>query len=829
MKGFAGGQGMSNFWRDAKYALRMLWKNPGFTCVAVLTLGLGIGANTAIFSALNGLLLHPAGIPHPERLAAIRVRYEHLNLKSIVVSAPDYAFVRDNKQLFASAAMQTEGDFNYTQGDRPLRLRGAKVSWQWFDVFEAKPLLGRVFVPEEDQPKADHEVVLAYNTWKTLFGGDPGIVGQSIPLNREPYKVIGVMGPEFLWPNPTDLWAPLALPQDAFAIDNIFNENFFVVARLQPAVKLPSATAYLNVLTQQVWDDPRAKGYPKDSGWGMFAVPFAEFVYGDLRTPLLILMGAVGFVLLIACANVAGLLLARASGRSKEFAVRTALGASPWRLASQTLTESAVLSVAGMALGLAMAIAVLQALVALAPETLMTGVAISIDGRVLGFTAVLAAVAALIFGAAPAVRMSRSDPQRSLQQGRGTGGGSRGDHRFRDVLVTAELALALVLLAGAGVFLKSLSKLHDVDLGFRPHGLMTAAVALPDKTYDTPTKQIAFMREAVSGLKNSPGVVSAAAGMPMPFSGFAGGASFAIEGRVAAPGDPGPHGDIRQVSAGYFETMGIRLIRGRTLTDADREGSEPVAMIDENLARQYWPNQEAIGQHLRDGSKQPWRTIVGVVVPVRHSQVAGDESSSEGVQGAAKGVVYLPLYQATYSTPAAFLIARTNGDAGALGAAIGDAVHGVDPGQPVSDLKTMEQRVDLSLGPRRSAVTLLTVFAMMALSLAGVGLFGLVRYNVVQRTQEIGVRMALGASRRDVMRMVLGEGLRLAVAGVGGGLVAAFALTRLLAGLLYGVSASDPVTFLAVAVLLTVVALFASWLPARRATQVDPLVALRYE
>jgi len=332
---------------------------------------LGIGANTAIFSAVNGLLLHPAGIPHPERLAAIRVRYEKLNLKNIVASAPDFTFVRDNHQIFAAAAMQRDGGFNYTGGEFPVRLRGSMVTWQWFEVFEAKPLLGRVFAPEEDQYGANHEVVLAYNTWKATFGGDPNIVGQSIQLNSEPYRIIGVMGPNFLWPNPTDLWSPLGLKPERYALDNIFNESYFVVARMQPGVKMSNVTAFLDRTTNQIREDSRTQGYPKASGWGMFAVPFTEFVYGDVRTPLFILLGAVGLVLLIACSNVAGLLLARASGRAKEFAVRTALGASPWRLGAQTLTESVVLSVGGMILGLLIAFGVLQALVALAPENLM--------------------------------------------------------------------------------------------------------------------------------------------------------------------------------------------------------------------------------------------------------------------------------------------------------------------------------------------------------------------------------------------------------------------------------------------------------------------------
>ena len=812
---------------DFRYALRMLGKSPGFTVVAVLTLAVGIGANTAIFSVVNGLLLHPFGLPHPERLLAIRARYEKLNLKSIVISAPDYTFVRDNKQTFAAAAIEMENDFNYAAGAWPLRLRGSRVSWQWFDVFEARPLLGRVFAPEEDQPNADHEVVLAYGTWKSIFGGDSDIVGRSIQLNQQPYKIIGVMEPDFEWPSQTDLWAPLGLAPDAFTLDNIFNENYLAVARLEARVKPSNASAFLKMTSQQICDDPRTQGYPKASGWSLFAIPFTEFVYGDVRTPLLILLGAVGLVLLIACSNVAGLLLARASSRAKEFAVRTALGASPWRLARQMLTESMALAFVGMLLGLVIAFQAVRALLWLAPGSLSTGLDIHLDLYVLLFTAVIAGASAIIFGAAPAWQIAFLDPQQNLKQGRGTGEGSAGRHRFRSGLVVAELSLALVLLASAGVFLKSLERLKDVDVGFRPHGLMTAALALPERQYDTPDKQVAFLNGMLARLSSAPGVISAAAAMPLPFSGFGGSASFNIEGRVAPPGDPGPHGDVRGVSPRYFETMGIRLVRGRVFTDQDRRGGQPVAIIDENLAREYWPNQDALGQRLRNGNNAPWKTIVGIVRPVRHSQVVGEEASREGVEGSGKGVYYFPLYQE--NSPATFLIARTSGDPAALAGAIRLAVHDVDPGQPVSDLKTMDERIAMSMGPRRSAVTLLSVFAAMALTLAAVGLFGLIRYNVTQRTQEIGVRMALGASRSEVLRMVLGESLRLALLGVAGGLVAAFALTRVLSSLLYGVSPTDPLTFAGMALVLISVALLASSIPAQRATRVDPLVALRYE
>jgi len=818
---------MTTLLQDIRYALRMLAKSPGFTAVAVLTLALGIGANTAIFSVVNGLLLHPYGLAHPERLVAIRARYEKLNLKNIVISAPDYTFVRDNTKTFAAAAIENQSDFNYSTGSWPLRLRGARVSWQWFDVFEARPLLGRIFSPEEDQPNANREVVLSYNTWKTIFGGDSNVIGRNVEFNQQPYKIIGVMRPEFEWPSQTDLWAPLGLAPDAFVIDNIFNESYLGVARLQPDAKFSNASAFLALTSQRIGDDPRTKGYPKASAWGLFAVPFTEFIYGDVRTPLLILLGAVGLVLLIACSNVAGLLLARASGRAKEFAVRTALGGSPWRLARQMLTESLALAFVGMALGLLLASQGVRALLWLAPENLSTGLDIHLDPYVLLFTALIAGASAIIFGLAPALQIAFMDPHQNLKQGRGTGEGSSGRHGFRSALVVAELSLALVLLAGAGVFLKSLAKLKEVDVGFRPQALMSAALALPDRQYDKPEKQIAFLSSTLEGLSSSTGVISAAAGVPLPFSGFGGSASFNIEGRVEPPGDPGPHGDIRGVSAKYFETMGIRLIRGRFFTDQDRLGGQPVAIIDENLAQEYWPNEDALGKRIRNGNNQPWKTIVGIVAHVRHYQVVGEETSSIGTEGSAKGVYYFPLYQESSSN--FFLIARTNGDPTALAGAIRSAVHGVDPSQPVSDLRTMDQRITLSMGPRRSAVTLLSVFAAMALTLAAVGLFGLIRYNVTQRTQEIGVRMAIGASRKDILQMVLGESLRLALLGVAAGLIAAFALTRVLSSLLYGVSATDPLTFAGTSLALTFVALLASWVPAWRATRVDPLVALRYE
>ena len=817
---------MNTLIQDVRYAIRVLGKNPGFTIVAVLTLAMGIGANAAIFSVVNGLLLHPAGIPHPDRVVAVRVRYDKLNLKSIVASPTDFRDVRDSREVFAAAAAQDNRDFSYRSGDWPLRLRGAAVSRDWFAVFEAKPILGRTFTAEEDQPNANHEVVLSYPTWKNVFGADAGVVGRSVQLNQEPYQVIGVMGPDFQWPSQVDIWAPLGLSSSDLSDDNRFNEGLFTVARLQQGVNFSKAAAYMDVLTQHVVNDPRST-FPKRSGWGMFAVPFTEFVYGDVRMPLLILMGAVAFVLLIACANLAGLLLARASGRAKEFAVRTALGASPWRLVRQMLVESMVIAAGGMTFGLFIGEASIRALLALARENVAAGFTIRMDGYVLLFASFVAVTSALIFSIAPAWQIARMDPHANLGEGRGVNTGSLLRHHFRDALVVGQLALALVLLAGTGLFLESLTKLQDVNLGFRPRGVMTAIWSLPDHQYDTTAKQAAFCRQVLERLSHSPGIVSAAAAYPLPFSGFSGSASFEIEGRPKPPGDPGPHGDVQIISPAYFSTMGIPILHGREFSDEDRQGGQAVAVVDANLARQYWPNEDPVGKRMRINDSDPWARIVGVAAPTRHTQVVGEEASAEGIEGAGKGVYYFPINQAGLKF--GFLIARTNGDAASLAGIFREVVRAEDPNQPMSDLKTMDQRVAISLGPRRSAVALLEVFATLALLLSSVGLFGLLRYNVAQRTQELGIRMALGATPAIVLRLVIGQGMRLALLGAGTGLIAAFALTRVLESMLYGVSATDPVVFAGVLIVLGITALVACWLPARRAMRVDPIGALHHE
>jgi len=819
---------MNTLLQDVRFGLRSLAKSPGFAAVAILTLALGIGANTAIFSVVNTLFLHPPGVAQPDRVVVQRARYNKLGLKNIVVSVPDYAQVRDSKNVFATAALCTPSTFNYTAGDFPQMLRGAVVTWQWFDVFGVKPAAGRVFTADEDQANTNHEVVLSYGTWKRWFGGDATAIGRTIQLNQEPYRIVGVMPANFAWPNAQiELWAPLGLDSKAYDISNTFNENYLSVARLQPGVSFAQASAYMNILSQRVANNP-ATAFAKTAEWGMFLMPLTDYVFGDLQTPILILSGAVAFVLLIACANIAGLLLAKASGRSKELAIRAALGASRVRLMTQALGENLALGVLGIIGGLVLAEFGLRALLFAAPKQMSSGLAFPLDGYVLGFTILAGLVAVLIFGTVPAWHMSHVDPYNALRESGRSSTGSRGRQRFRAFLVAGELALGLVLLAGTALLLKSLSRLGDVNPGFQPRGVATAAFSLPQTQYDTQDKQDAFFLAVLDRLSQAPGVTAAGGGFPLPFGGADGTASFQIKGRPTGPGDPGPHGAIRVVTPGYFKALGIPLLKGRYFTDEDRKGSQLVAVIDENLAKQYWSGQDPIGKQITGGSNgNEWATIVGIVGNIRFTTLAGEEQSAAISMSSGKGSYYYPVYQS--QAPFGFLIAKTTGNTNTGDAAIREAVHGVDANLPVSNVETMEARILDSLGPQRFATNLLAVFAGLAIVLAAIGLYGLISYSVAERTNEIGIRMALGARPVDVLRMVLTQGAKLAIAGAVAGIVAGMLLMRAMQSVLYGVSAADPISFAGAAILLFIVALVACYVPARRATRVDPMIALRYE
>jgi predicted permease len=810
---------MRTLFQDLRYGFRMLVKNPGFTTVAVLSLALGIGANTIIFSVINQLFLHPIGISDPDHLFAVRVKYDKLNLKGIVISAPGFKDIQDSKQIFTSAAASNEESFNYLAPEGPKRLAVAKVTWQWFDVFGARPFLGRIFRPEEDQPHANQVALLAYDTWQRLFGGDPAIVGGSIQLNHEDYRVVGVMEPDFNWPRRTQLWIPMGLPASDFSPDNYFNESLFVVARSRPEVSTTQAEAFVRVLTGRVLQAyPAANAYAKKSGWGMFVVPFTEYTSGAYRAPMLILLGAVGFVLLIACSNIGGLLLARASARAKEFAVRVALGAQKRDLFRQALVESFFLTACGAIAGVAGAYEGTGLLLRLAPRSLASWFVVHADGHVLLFVVLLMVLSGVFLGVLPMGEVFSHRRHAMLKEEGRAVTSSRGRLRLREWLVVGQVAMALVLLVGAGLLLKSLTRMARVDTGFDPSGVMTATVQLPEKQYDNQDKLAAFYRAVSEKLAALPGVSSAAVVEAPPFTGYDPSSSFSIEGRPLGPGDPGPHSMLNWITPRYFETLHISLRRGRYFTDQDRLDTQPVVIIDENLARRYWPNQDPVGQRLRRGPDAPWATIVGVVAHVMQSALVGDSG---------KGVCYYPMLQQPLQQ--AFLVVRSKAGVATLPREIQGAVASVDSAQPVADFRTMEQYVAASLSPQRIAASLLEIFSVLALFLAAIGLYGVISYSTAQRTQEIGIRMALGAQRRQVWGMVIRQGLRLALAGVLAGAVAASILAQFLRSQLFEVSAFDPWTFALTCLILVVVALAACYIPARRATKVDPMVALRYE
>lgn len=801
---------------DLRFAWRALVKNPAFSLTAIGMLGLGIGANTAIFSVVNQVLLNPAGIADPARVVAVRARYDKLALRSIPVSVPDFADIETSRAIFDSAAIERDTDFNYTGSGVPERLQGATVSRGWFDVFHAKPLLGRIFSPEEDQPQSNQAAVLSYAAWVRLFGGDSAVIGRTFELNQIPYRIVGVMPSEFRWPARVDIWVPLGLAPQQYSPDNRFNESYTCFARLRPGVTFLRANSYVSVLNDRLYrSGTRGGGYAQASGWGMFLLPLTDFLAGDTRTPLLILLGAVGFVLLIACSNIAGLMLARASGRGREMAIRSALGAGRWNLIRQAASESVWLAAAGSVIGVGIAVIGAQALLHLSPANTKVTFVPRLDASVLLFALLAAIVSAVLFSLVPAWQVARLGRYHLLKEGgrMGTAGVSR--QHLRSALVIAEVALALVLLVGAGLFLRSLSRLKDVSPGFDPHNVMTGMLSLPRSQYATPEKLAAFYTALLDRLSHTPGINAAAIGMPAPFT-TENSASFQIEGRPQIPGDPGPHGDLRFISPDYFAALKIPLRAGRFFSLSDRIGSERVVIIDDNLARQYWPAGNPIGKRMRQGTA--WSTIVGVVGHVKHSSLALDTG---------KGAYYIPILQ--QPLPLGYLLVRSGTDPAGLAEPLRNAVLSLDPKQPVSQMATMASRVDASLDSRRFVVTLLGFFASVALLMAALGLYGIISYAVTLRTQEIGVRMALGAQRSEVLRLVIGQGMRLAAIGALIGLGISLAMSRLLRNQLFAVSPFDPVTFAAMAAVLIAAALLASLIPAARASRVDPAIAIRYE
>lgn len=805
--------------QETRYTLRQLGKSSGFTMTAVMTLALGIGANIAVFSVMNAILLNPTGVPHPEGVVALRTKYRMAGLTNIEMSPPDFADAVAGKEIFTSAAVLENSDFNYSgPGAQPERLVGAKVSWQWFDVFWARAHLGRVFRPEEDQPEANREVVVSYGAWKRRFGGDPGIIGRTLQLNQESYEVIGVMGPEFAWPNRAELWVPIGLPSGRYYDRSLrYNENLFSAARLRPGVTPEQANSYLRVRSAQHIASEGTNSFGQVSGWGMFCMPLVDFVVGDTRKPLFVLLAAVGTVLLIACANIAGLQLARASGRQREVSIQIALGASRERLMRQAFLESSMLAVAGIALGLAIAKTSIPMLLLLAPESLALNVSVPINRAVLMFVAVVGVVCALLCGTAPAWQMTHSPWFQALQEGGRSETSSRGRQSLRSALVIGEIGMAMLLLVGAGLLLRSMEKLERVETGFDPRGTMSATLSLPDTVYKTDEQRMAFFTALEQQLKQIPSVTNAAIADAVPFTDGGGSASFDIKGRPRRPDDPGPHGSIRTISPEYFSTLRIPIVRGRVFSPEDRATTDPVIVIDETLAQRYWLGQDPIGQQISLRSNAPWRTIVGLV---KHSKASSLESDI------AEGFYFVPMAQRPRMVVS--VVVRTSSSQPAnLATAIQSAVHAVNPSQPVYDLKTMDERVDDSLVSRRFLMVLLSIFAGLALLLAALGLYGVISYSVKLRTRELGIRIALGAKRVDVLGLIVRKGMQLAAAGLFVGLAAILLLGRALSSLLYQVSLFNPATLLLTSLILGGTVLLACYLPARRAAGLDPMRTLR--
>ncbi|HXY31467.1 MAG TPA: ABC transporter permease [Gemmatimonadaceae bacterium] len=813
---------MDTFWLDTRYALRRLRSAPAFAAIVIATLAVGIGANTAMFSIVDSILIRPLAYREPERLMTVDHFYPTLNNLKAGVSIPGFYDYTDRPGIFSSTGVSTGWAPAVTGHGDAQRLTGERVSTRFFQTLGISAQLGRVFLDEEGEVGRNSVVVLGDPLWRRLFGGSRDVIGQKIILDGAPTEIVGVMPAGFRDPYARDaeIWSPFAFKPEDRADNNRTNEFLTFVGRLKPEVTLERARSTMHDLGERLKSE-HTQSYSPD--WTLLVTPLAEKRTGSVRSLLLVLLGSVGCVLLIACANVANLLLARGAGRSKEVAVRAALGAERVRLVRQLLTESMVLALIGGAFGLALAVLGVRVLAAMHPANLPRGEEIGIDPSVLAFSLLVTLATGALFGLAPALQASKTDLNETLKEGGRHSTGERSGRTTRRALVVSEMALALMLLAGAGLLIRSLERLQKVDPGFEPHGLLTVQLTLPALRYASDTPQVAFYNRLLPDVSQIPGVRAVGATSTLPFSGGWSTGSFNIEGYQPKEKEPTPWGDIRVVSPGFLSALGAPLRKGRMFTDQDDAAHPQVAVVDDEMVRRYWPHEDPIGKRLYfEGSNSPdsarhYIQVIGVVGHTMHEALDAD----------ARVQVYLPYAQNPQRGMS--LVVRTASDPEGVFPAVRAAVQNVDRDVPISRVQTMQNLVEASVGPRRLSMWLLGAFAGIAMFLAALGIYGIMSYAVAQRRRDIGVRIALGAEQRDVLALILRQGMTLAAVGIGAGALGALALTRLIRSQLYGVSASDPLTFIAVILLLAGTALAATWIPALRATRVDPAVALRQE
>ena len=799
--------------KDIRYGIRSLVRNPAFTAIAIITLSLGIGANTAIFSVVNGVLLRPLPFADAERIVWLWDTIPQL--PTAPTSLPEFLDWKEQNHSFEHLAAFLTGNVFLDSGDGTEDVPVGIVTPELFSLFKVNPIIGRTFTEEETQPGRFRVAVLSHSTWQKRFGSDPNIAGRTIQLNGRPYTIIGVMPAGFSFPERATLWRPLVI--DRSALDR--GPHFLnVVGRLKPDVTLAQAQAEMSTLSARL-----SKEHPeKTSGHGVKIVGLADIVVGDIGRALFVLLGAVGFVLLIACANLANLMLARIGGREREIAVRTALGASRVRIVRQLLTESLLLAVAGGAVGLLLAIWVVSWLVSLSPDTIPRLNEIRIDMRVAGFTLLISAATGVLFGVVPALQASKTEFTDALKESGRTTAGVR-KQRLRGALVVSEVALSLVLLVGAGLLIRSFAKLNQVNPGFNPEQVLTMGVSLLPNNYPEDQQVATFYSQILEQSATVPGVVSVSATAGLPVSGADTTDNFTIEGRPAIPKESEPLTEYWVVTPRYFQSLGIPLLAGRDFSDADTKQSPNVVIINDEFRRRHFASENPLGHRLRlQGQERDPLLIVGVVGDSRNIRL--DEQP--------RAAAYVPFLQDPLSKNLArslTIVARTKSDPAAVASSLRSVVTSMDKSVPVYAVKPMTEYLRDSLSRRRFSMVLLSTFSGVALILAALGIYGVISYGVIQRTHEMGIRMALGAQRSDVLKLVLRQAMIVVLVGVGIGLLGSWALTRLLKSLLFNVSVTDPLTFAGIAVLMILIALLACLIPAMRATKVDPLVALRYE